>query len=52
MIAPYDDWAPRRRVLWDDYSDDTYPPIDRTPVDTGEDCDALEMLYAAREVSR
>ena len=45
----YAGWLPLRREPREarDYD---YPALDRDDVDTGEDCDALEAFYAAREV--
>ena len=47
----YAGWLPLRREPREDHASDDYPAIDRGPVDTGEDCDAIEAFYAAREVS-
>jgi len=46
----YAGWLPLRREPREarDYD---YPALDRDDVDTGEDCDALEAFYAAREVA-
>lgn len=49
--ATYAGFLPLRREPRADHRDDNYPAVDREPVDTGEDCDALEAFYAAREVS-
>lgn len=49
--ATYAGFLPLRREPRVDHRDDSYPALDRADVDTGEDCDAIEAFYAAREVS-